>query len=65
MGFEEDVETILSQTASDRQTVMFSATWPVVVQAVAKKFLKKPLKITIGSSELAANHSITQIVCNM
>ncbi|KAJ9446580.1 DEAD-box ATP-dependent RNA helicase 5 [Diplonema papillatum] len=60
MGFEDDVREILKQTKKTRQTLMFSATWPASIQALAKEFLKKPARITIGSEGLAANHSITQ-----
>ena len=63
MGFEDDVREIMAQTAKPRQTLMFSATWPVIIQQLAGEFLKKPARITIGSDELAANHSITQVVC--
>eukprot|EP00494_Astrolonche_serrata_P015310 UN15459 len=32
MGFQQDLELILSQCRPDRQTLMFSATWPKEVQ---------------------------------
>jgi len=62
MGFEDDVREILEQTARPRQTLMFSATWPPAIQMIAKEFLNKPAKITIGSTDLSANHKITQTV---
>jgi superfamily II DNA/RNA helicase len=34
MGFEEDMRKIIKQCSSDRQTVMFSATWPQSIQQV-------------------------------
>lgn len=50
------------QVRSDRQTLMFSATWPTAVQRLASNFLSRPVKVTIGSQDLAASHSITQHV---
>jgi ATP-dependent RNA helicase DBP3 len=41
---------------------MFSATWPPEVAKLAAEFLRDPLKITIGSEDLTANHDVHQIV---
>jgi len=62
MGFEKDIRAIISKLPSKRQTLMFSATWPQAIQALALQFQTKPVKITIGSDDLVANHSITQYV---
>ena len=48
MGFAEDLEAILSQTPTDRQTVLFSATLPPRILAVAKRHLRDPGQITIA-----------------
>lgn len=61
-GFEQDIRNIISNTRNDRQTVMFSATWPQSIQKLAHEFLKNPIHITIGSAELHANENIKQIV---
>lgn len=45
-----------------RQTVMFSATWPPAIQKIASEFLHEPVKVTIGSGELAASKTVTQLV---
>eukprot|EP00743_Colponemidia_sp_Colp-15_P000871 GILK01000962.1.p1 GENE.GILK01000962.1~~GILK01000962.1.p1 ORF type:complete len:275 (+),score=55.50 GILK01000962.1:63-827(+) len=45
-----------------RQTLMFSATWPTSIQDMAFEYLNKPLKVTVGSDDLAANHNVTQII---
>ena len=42
MGFEEDVETLLAATPSERQTMFFSATLPRWAKNLAKKHLKDP-----------------------
>lgn len=46
----------------DRQTLMWSATWPKEVQALAEDFLKNYVQINIGSLSPAANHNILQII---
>jgi ATP-dependent RNA helicase DBP3 len=43
---------------------MFSATWPTAVQKLAANFLSTPVKVTIGSQDLAASHTITQVRCD-
>ncbi|KZW02916.1 DEAD-domain-containing protein [Exidia glandulosa HHB12029] len=62
MGFEPQIRKILSQIRPDRQTLMFSATWPKDVQKLAMDFLKDYIQVNIGSMELSANHNIKQIV---
>ncbi|XP_015901511.3 DEAD-box ATP-dependent RNA helicase 5 [Ziziphus jujuba] len=63
MGFEPEVRYILGQTYSARQMVMFSATWPLSVHRLAQEFMDpNPVKVVIGSEDLAANHDVMQIV---
>lgn len=63
MGFEQQIRNIISQiTNPDRQTLMWSATWPKEVRALAEDFLKTYVQINIGALQLAANHNITQII---
>lgn len=52
MGFLEDMETILSQLPEERQTVMFSATMPSAIQAIAKNFQKNPVIVKVVKKEL-------------
>ncbi|KKO98545.1 ATP-dependent RNA helicase DBP3 [Trichoderma harzianum] len=72
-GFEEDIKMILGACPprEERQTLMFTATWPISVQSLASTFMVDPVKITIGSRgketengsvELQANTRITQKV---
>jgi len=61
-GFEEDIRWIIGQTHPERQTCLFSATWPEAIRNLAQEFLTDPIKVTIGSDDLAANKRITQIV---
>lgn len=63
MGFEPEVRAILNQTNSVRQMLMFSATWPVSVHQLAQEFMDpNPVKVVVGSEDLAANHDVMQIV---
>lgn len=62
LGFEKEVRKILSLTNPNRQTIMFSATWPNSIQKLASEFLKDPVNVTVGSPDLGANSRITQIV---
>ncbi|XP_030378025.1 ATP-dependent RNA helicase dbp2 [Scaptodrosophila lebanonensis] len=66
MGFEPQIRKIIEQIRPDRQVVMWSATWPKEVQALAGDFLNDYIQINIGSMNLSANHNIHQIVeiCN-
>ena len=62
MGFEKDVRRIIGLTPPSRRTAMFTATWPELVRALAEEFLTDPIRVNIGSDELAANRRVTQIV---
>merc|ERR1719373_399261 len=61
MGFEPQIRKVVSQIRPDRQTVMFSATWPREIQRLARDFCREdPIKLTIGSEELTSNPNIIQ-----
>ncbi|KAA3673597.1 ATP-dependent RNA helicase DDX5/DBP2 [Paragonimus westermani] len=62
MGFEPSIRKIISQVRPDRQTLMWSATWPREVKALAEDFLYDYIQINIGSTKLSANHNIRQHV---
>uniref|UniRef100_A0A674NQY4 RNA helicase n=1 Tax=Takifugu rubripes TaxID=31033 RepID=A0A674NQY4_TAKRU len=62
MGFEPQIRKIVEQIRPDRQTLMWSATWPKEVRQLAEDFLKEYIQINIGALELSANHNILQIV---
>ncbi|KAL2173034.1 P-loop containing nucleoside triphosphate hydrolase protein [Thermothelomyces heterothallicus CBS 202.75] len=77
-GFEEDIKLILGSCPprEKRQTLMFTATWPMSVRGLAEGFMVDPVKVTIGnrtragdengggsgSTELQANTRIEQKV---
>ena len=47
MGFEEDMETILSQAPVERQTMLFSATLPAWVNKIARRYQKNPMIVDL------------------
>jgi ATP-dependent RNA helicase DeaD len=47
MGFAEDIEAILAATPKSRQTVLFSATMPPRIDAIARKHQREPVRIKI------------------
>jgi len=49
MGFSKDVETILRQCPTERQTMMFSATITADVFYLAKKYTRNPIKVSAES----------------
>ena len=61
-GFEKDIRDIISMTHKDRQTCLFSATWPEAIRNLAQEFLTNPVKVTVGSDDLSANKRIKQVV---
>ncbi len=60
MGFIQDVERILSQLPSERQTAFFSATMPPSIRELVTKFLRSPVTVTIKQPK-AAPTRINQI----
>uniref|UniRef100_A0A5S6QCY0 RNA helicase n=1 Tax=Trichuris muris TaxID=70415 RepID=A0A5S6QCY0_TRIMR len=62
MGFEPQITQIVDHIRPDRQTLMYSATWPDDVRSLAEKYLKGYVFVNVGSLQLAANHNIKQIV---
>ncbi|XP_068244307.1 uncharacterized protein [Palaemon carinicauda] len=62
MGFEPQIRKIVDQIRPDRQTLMWSATWPKEVRNLAEDFLKDSIQLNVGSLSLSANHNILQIV---
>lgn len=52
MGFVEDIETILKEIPSERQTLLFSATMPRRIQQLAEQFMKNPEVIRVAPKEV-------------
>ncbi len=49
MGFQEDIETILATTPTERRTMLFSATMPREVEKIASQYMREYETIQIGS----------------
>ena len=52
MGFREDIETILSQTPEERQTLLFSATMPQPIMEIARTYQKNAKIVKVVKREL-------------
>jgi ATP-dependent RNA helicase RhlE len=55
MGFAPQINRIVSSVPPYRQTLLFSATMPPEVEALARKYLRKPLVVQVGRRSSAAN----------
>ncbi len=53
MGFREDMERILGATPRNRQTVLFSATFPADIEELSRQFQKEPVRVTVAETEAA------------
>lgn len=61
MGFEIQIRKIVSQIRPDRQTLLWSATWPKEVQALARDICRQePVHVNVGSLTLTACKNIKQ-----
>ena len=61
MGFEPQIRTIIAKLTPNRQSMMFTATWPREVQTLAREFLRNPVELRFGDiHSLNANKAITQ-----
>ena len=56
MGFRDDLEAILKDTPKEKNTLLFSATMPDNVRKMAKRFMKDPVEITIGTKNVGADN---------
>ncbi len=59
MGFQEEVEAILSQTPEKKQVALFSATMPAPIRKVARQHQNKPVEIEIAA-KTATVATVTQ-----
>lgn len=57
MGFTEDIETILEETPTGRQTVLFSATMPPRIQKIAETYQRDPVLVKIAAADTAAERA--------
>lgn len=55
MGFEPQVMRIIDNVRPDRQTVMFSATFPRAMEALARRILNKPIEVQVGGRSVVCS----------
>ena len=55
MGFAPQINKIVAQLDKYRQTLLFSATMPPEVEALARKYLRKPVVVQVGRRSAAAS----------
>ena len=55
MGFNEDINKIIDFLPKKRQTLLFSATYPINIQTLAKNILQEPINITIEDEQVENN----------
>ncbi|OGB28579.1 MAG: ATP-dependent RNA helicase DbpA [Burkholderiales bacterium RIFCSPLOWO2_12_FULL_61_40] len=58
MGFFDDIATVAKQCPKERQTLLFSATYPEGIEKLAKQFMREPMQIQIEAP--AAENLIAQ-----
>ena len=51
MGFEEAMREIVGKTPKERQGLLFSATFPEAIRAMAQDMLREPVEVTVGAGE--------------
>jgi ATP-dependent RNA helicase DeaD len=54
MGFQEDVERILSDTPVEKQVALFSATMPAQIKRISKKYLIDAVEISVKTKTVTA-----------
>ncbi|MGD0837979.1 MAG: DEAD/DEAH box helicase [Polyangia bacterium] len=57
MGFQEDIEAIMSETPVERQTLLFSATVPEGIQRLSRRFMRSPELLKL-SADFIGVHEI-------
>ncbi|HVZ75485.1 MAG TPA: DEAD/DEAH box helicase [Polyangia bacterium] len=60
MGFQEDIEKILEETPTSRQTLLFSATVPEGIQRISRRFLRNPEFLKL-SADYVGVHEIKHL----
>lgn len=51
MGFEDELDQIISLLPSPRQTLLFSATYPDTIQALAKRIMQQPVELFLDEED--------------
>ncbi|NDY90867.1 ATP-dependent RNA helicase DbpA [Ideonella sp. TBM-1] len=57
MGFADDIKEVLRHCPAQRQTLLFSATYPEGVQALATRFMRQPKTVTLSEKTPTGAHA--------
>ena len=63
MGFEEPIREIAGRTSKDRQTLLFSATYPDEIREIARVLLRDPVEVTVQGADNAP--AIRHLFCEV
>lgn len=55
MGFKDELDKVLDATPETKQTLLFSATFPREVEAIARNYMTKPVEITSGQKNTGSD----------
>lgn len=56
MGFKDELDKVLEATPVEKQTLLFSATFPREVEAIAKNYMTNPVEITSGEKNTGSDN---------
>src|SRR5450830_1162776 len=51
MGFFDDIATVTKQCPKERQTLLFSATYPEGIEKLAKQFMREPQRVQVAAQQ--------------
>jgi len=54
MGFEEPIREIIGKTPKERQTLLFSATYPDAIREIGRKYMRQPTEVSVGDAAAQA-----------
>ncbi|HEU5144344.1 MAG TPA: DEAD/DEAH box helicase, partial [Dermatophilaceae bacterium] len=61
LGFLPDVETLMAQTPANRQTMLFSATMPGAIVALARRYMSQPTHIRAMGDDTENAHTVKAV----
>jgi ATP-dependent RNA helicase DeaD len=56
MGFQDEINSILAKTPSEKNTLLFSATMSNGIRSIASNYMKDPVEITVGKRNVGAEN---------
>ena len=62
MGFKDELDAILGNTPAEKQTLLFSATMPTEIDAIANNYMRDPHHIELGGRN-QANADVKHVYC--